>query len=147
MSQGGAGRWPVTTIGTWRSDMWIRTGVVVISALVMGCNEPKGAVVEDSRTTECRQAMVEGLESLGEAMAWPFPVSTADADLLFETGRVTKEYPPGQSHRVELTFGLVVVDEDGCQLRLFKQAKVRPNNVSTNWGNYAATRIDPCRCE
>jgi len=124
------------------------SGLVVIVVCLAGlaCGEPKGKIVQSSRTDACRADILVGLESLAQGLGLHFEVADPDADTVFREGQIKKRYAR-DGVRYEMRFGLDVTDGGGCSMRFFKKITREGENGGKHWSNFGTVELPDCKCE
>jgi hypothetical protein len=125
----------------------IKIGVVL--AIMAGAfylalgRAPSAKLLASSKTSACRDELIQALETFKRDQGLAFEVSADDAQSIVETGAVTKGYT---RNGVKMRFGFGLDgDAEGCRL-VFHQ-RTNPDGMSDTVGDLASVPLQHCQCE
>jgi hypothetical protein len=130
--------------------MRIRSASISVAAsllslgLLAGC-APEGQIAESSKTKECSAELVSALATFSRDLGLAYTVSPADADSIFRTGTVEKQYArDGVQHGSH--FG-VEKTAKGCSLKFYKRTTSEPGRSTSTAGSFGTVALQTCKCK
>lgn len=112
--------------------------------LAAACS-PTGKIAESSKTDECSADLIGALGAFSRDMGLNFEPTKADADAIFETGKVAKKYAR-DGVRYEAHFGIEKKGNE-CKLKFYKRVERQPGSTSSRTGSFGTVNLKVCKCE
>lgn len=113
-------------------------------ALISAC-APGGKIAESSKTDECSAELVSALGAFARDMGLNFQPTKEDADAIFETGKVGKNYAR-DGIQYEAHFGIEKKGSE-CKLKFYKRVERQPGSTSSRTGSFGTVNLKVCKCE
>lgn len=94
----------------------------------------------------CQTAILAGLATLARDLGLPLEFGPADTATLAAAGALDSSYPrDGVRHTA--SFGLDLVEPDGCSLRMWATRAETPASTRQTSGNFGSVYLPACRCD
>lgn len=94
----------------------------------------------------CQTELLGGLATLGRDLGLPVVFTPTDTDTLATTGALDSTYAR-DAVRHTASFGLDLVEPDGCSLRMWATRAETPASTRQTSGNFGSVYLPACRCD
>ena len=103
------------------------------------------SLTESSKSLECGGDIQQALYAFQREMDMPFKIEEDDYRLIFDTGKIEKEY---FRDGIKISASFNLTNSDGvCELKFYKRGRSEPGHYTSTHGNYGTVSLKKCACK